>query len=44
MKQYGNGHYYLDKSKIVKIATYSDAADVNNVYLWIKTKSNADIY
>ena len=44
VKQYGNGHYYLDKSKIVKIATYSDAADVNNVYLWIKTKSNADIY
>ena len=39
-----NGKYYLTQSRISKDAKYSDAADSNNVYLWIKMKDDADIY
>jgi hypothetical protein len=35
----------LTKNKIVKYDyKWADSADVNNVYLWIKMKNNADIY
>ena len=40
-----NARYYIDQSKLVKgDFKYSDAADCNNVYLWIKMKNDADIY
>jgi len=35
----------LTKNKLIKYDyKWSDAADTNNVYLWIKMKNDADIY
>lgn len=40
-----NSLYYLTKSRLLKYDyKWADAADVNNVYLWIKTKNDMDIY
>ncbi len=40
-----NARYYIDQSKLMKNDfKYADAADCNNVYLWIKMKNDADIY
>lgn len=44
-KEHGDHAYYLTQNKLVKYDyKWADAADVNNVYLWIKMKNNADIY
>ena len=34
----------MNQSTIIKHAKYSDASDTNNVYLWIKTYNDSDIY
>lgn len=40
-----NPQYYLTKNRLLKYDyKWADAADVNNVYLWIKTKNDMDIY
>lgn len=40
-----NGSYYINENRIIKYDyKYADAADCNNVYLWIKMKNDADIY
>lgn len=45
LSQHDNAQYYLTKNKILKYDyKWSDAADVNNVYLWIKMRNDADIY
>ena len=45
VKQHGNGKYYITPNKIQKYdLRYADAADANNVYIWIKMKDDADIY
>lgn len=45
VKQHGNGKYYITPNKIQKYdLRYADAADSNNVYIWIKMKDDADIY
>lgn len=43
IKEHNNPKYYLDQNRLTKNFKYSDASDVNNVYLWIKMKNNADI-
>lgn len=44
-REHGDHAYYLTQNKLVKYDyKWADAADVNNVYLWIKMKNNADIY
>ena len=44
-REHNNHQYYLTQNKLVKYDyKWADAADVNNVYLWIKMKNNADIY
>lgn len=45
VKQHENGKYYITPNKIQKYdLRYADAADANNVYIWIKMKDDADIY
>ena len=44
IRQHNNPNYYLNQSTIIKHAKYSDASDTNNVYLWIKTHNDSDIY
>lgn len=40
-----SGQYYINQSKMVKYDyKYADAADSNNIYLWIKMKNDSDIY
>lgn len=42
-KPYGN--YYVNQNKIEKFDfKYADAADGNNVYLWIKMRNDSDLY
>lgn len=44
-QRHGDHKYYLTQNKLIKYDyKWADAADVNNVYLWIKMKNNADIY
>lgn len=40
----GDSRYYLNQNKVSKYTKYADAADCNNVYLWIKMKNDAEIY
>lgn len=40
---HNNPKYYLIPSKIQRNFRYVDAADQNNIYLWIKTKNSAQI-
>ena len=44
VRQHNNPNYYLNQNTIIKHAKYSDASDTNNVYLWIKTYNDSDIY
>lgn len=44
VKEHENGKYYITQNKLTKNAKFSDASDVNNVYLWIKMRDDADIY
>ncbi len=45
LKLHDDETYYLTKNRIIKYDyKWSDATDVNNVYLWIKMKNDADIY
>ena len=39
-----NPKYYLDQNKLTRQFKYADAADSNNIYLWIKMKNDAEIY
>lgn len=44
-QQHYNPSYYMSKNRIIKYDyKWADAADTNNVYLWIKMKNDADIY
>lgn len=43
--KHNNGEYYLSPNRIVKHdLKYADAADMNNVYIWIKMVADAEIY
>lgn len=45
VKQHNNGSYYITPNKIQKYdLKYADAADTNNVYIWMKMKNDAEIY
>ena len=45
VKRFGRGDYYITPNRIMKYDLhYADAADANNVYLWIKMKDDAEIY
>lgn len=45
IKKHNNGEYYLTPNRIVKHdLKYADAADMNNVYIWIKMIADAEIY
>lgn len=45
IKRFGRGDYYITPNRIIKYDLhYADAADANNVYLWIKMKDDAEIY
>ena len=45
VSKHDNAQYYLSKNRIIKYDyKWADAVDVNNVYLWIKMKNDADVY
>lgn len=45
IKCHNDGKYYITPNKLQKYdLRYADAADANNVYIWIKMKDEADIY
>ena len=45
IQKYGDGAHYINKNWLNKYdLKYADAADCNNVYLWIKMANDAEIY
>ena len=41
VREHGNGRYYINEARCVKYGfEYSDPADSNNVYLWVKARDN----
>lgn len=45
LQKYGDGQHYINKNWLNKYdLKYADAADCNNVYLWIKMANDAEIY
>ncbi len=43
--KHGQGNYYITPNKIAKYdLRYADAADSNNVYIWLKMQNDAEIY
>ena len=42
LKQYGDGRHFIDNNLITRYnCKYIDAADANNVYLWVKTENES---
>lgn len=45
VKKHNSGDYYITPNRLTKYdLKYSDAADMNNVYIWIKMIADAEIY
>lgn len=45
IKKHNNGSYYITPNRLTKYdLKYADAADMNNVYIWIKMIADAEIY
>ena len=45
IKKHNSGSYYITPNRIMKYdLKYADASDMNNVYIWIKMVSDAEIY
>lgn len=44
-QNHSSGTYYLRQSKLAKLGyKWADAADTNNVYLWLKTRGSSELY